>query len=231
MHLSVAYERLVVAALGALGAGSDVENLRRSRLAPVLAPRNEERGAAQEILRRAGIRLQPPPLVVAPGARYGPAKRYPPERFARAARLLADERGCDVVLVGTAEDARATSEVKADLPGAHDLAGRTSLGELIGVLAHSAGLLSNDSGTMHLAAALGKPVVGIFGSTNPTWTGPVGSHAAFVAQPVFCSPCYDTHCKEHFECMLELSPERVAEAFRAVLGRRETRLPLAGPRL
>jgi heptosyltransferase-2 len=232
VHLELAYRRVVFAALGALGARNDVETLRLERLAPpLLRPRDEERQAGLEILRRAGVRMDPPPLVVAPGALYGPAKRYPPARFARAAELLATELDCDVVLVGTAADASSTAEVCVHLRAAHDLAGVTGLGELLGVLAESAGVLSNDSGTMHLAAALGKPVVGVFGSTNPAWTGPIGPHATFIAQPVFCSPCYDTHCKQNFECMLELSPERVAEAFREVSGRPETRLPLAGPRL
>jgi lipopolysaccharide heptosyltransferase II len=152
-------------------------------------------------------------LVVAPGARYGPTKRYPAERFARAAADIAGPRAWRVVLVGEAADAETTRAVAALLPGAVDLAGRTRLPELVGLLAGSNGVLANDSGTMHLAAALGAAVVGVFGSTNPRWTRPLGSRATFVVRPVACAPCYAPECRTDFGCMLSLPASALVDAW------------------
>jgi heptosyltransferase-2 len=178
--------------------------------------RVEERQAAQARLAAAGVGGGPY-LVVAPGARFGAAKRYPAERFAAAAESVAAARRIAVVLVGAAEDAAATRAVRDALPSAVDLAGRTTLGELVGILAGATGVLANDSGTMHLAAALGVPTVGVFGSTNPRWTAPRGARATALARPVWCAPCYAPTCVQDFGCMLGIAPEVVARALAAEL--------------
>lgn len=154
--------------------------------------------------------------VIAPGAAYGPAKRWPAERFAEAARLLSK----DIprwVIVGAKSDAPACAEVARALNTAEDLAGKTTLGELIDLLGHAALVLSNDSGVMHLAAATGAPTVGIFGSTSPEATRPVDP-AAIVYQKVECSPCFERTCRYgHYECLLRVTPQLVVDEARHVM--------------
>jgi heptosyltransferase-2 len=185
--------------------------------APALPVHPEERLAAQRLLESRGVTR--PYLAVAPGARYGPSKRYPPERFAAAAASLAAAQSCDVVLVGEAADAAATAAVHAALPAAVDLCGTTSLAALVGVLAGARGVLANDSGTMHLAASLGVPVVGVFGSTDPRWTSPRGERAAFVVHPVKCAPCFAPTCRVDFGCMLGIAPEELVAALEGQLAK------------
>jgi heptosyltransferase-2 len=206
-HLATQYARLA----HALAAADTPFTLAAPVAMPPLAVTAAEREAAAAILAHAGAGARPF-VVVAPGARYGPAKQYPAERFAAAAAYVAERLDAAVVLVGAAEDAAATRAVQAALPQAIDLAGRTPLGALLGVLASCRGVLANDSGTMHVAAALGRPVVGVFGSTHPAWTAPVGARAGFVVEPVWCAPCFAPTCVQDFACMLGITPERLAAA-------------------
>jgi heptosyltransferase-2 len=183
---------------------------------PLLVPRPEESAAAARLLERARIGARPY-LVIAPGARFGPAKRWPPERFAAAAAAVSATTGAAVVLVGEAADAPATQAVRAKLPGAIDFTAATRLDTLVGLLAGSLGVVANDSGTMHLAAALGRPVVGLFGSSNPNWTRPLGPRSTAVLHAVSCSPCYRQRCNRDFGCLLGVAPETVAARFAALL--------------
>ncbi len=155
------------------------------------------------------------------GAEYGPAKRWPLERFAEAARRVTERAATGVVwvLVGVAgerddslrlEDAMAGLEVE-------NLVGRTTLSELIGALRGCDLLLSNDTGTMHLAALLGVPVVAVFGSTEPSWTRPMGRQHVIVREKVECSPCFLRECPLDFRCMNSISSERVAGAVLGIL--------------
>jgi len=137
-------------------------------------------------------------LVLAPGARYGPTKRWPAERFAELARRWTlGAPGRAVVLAGGPEDAAETRAVRAasakDLP-LHDWTGRTSLPELLALVAACGATVANDSGVAHLAAAAGRPTVAIFGSTDPRWTAPRGPHARVVTRPPACSPCFLRAC-------------------------------------
>jgi len=199
-HLSLSYCDLADACLqnlgfdppAAAGNGGDAVGP-----APRLRVRESEKQALRELPE--GIQGA---VVVAPGARFGPAKQYPAERFAAAARTLAHKWDCRIVLLGTAEDAAATTAVHNMIPESIDLTGRTNLGQLLAILQSAKVTLSNDSGTMHLAAAVGGAVVGVFGSTNPAWTAPLGPRAQYIVQPVFCSPCYARQCREDFACML-----------------------------
>jgi heptosyltransferase-2 len=147
------------------------------------------------------------PLVLAPGARYGPAKRWAPERFAEVANSWT--RG-PVVLVGEAGDG---SEVMALLKApALDLTGQTDLPTLAGVLARATAVLSNDSGAAHVAAALGRPTIIVFGSTEPRWTAPRGDHVTVIRDPVRCSPCFRRACpyEDAYACM------RIVESWRVI---------------
>ena len=192
---------------------------------PVLVADADERRAAQAALDAAGA--HGPYAVLAPGARYGAAKKWPPERFAATAAGLRALHGWTVLLAGEGADAADTAAVRRLDPAAIDLAGRTSLAALVGLLAGARVVVANDSGTMHLAAALGRPVVGIFGSTSPAWTAPVGALAGSVARPTWCAPCFAKTCVQDFECMLRIKPEDVLReiASRLDAGTPSQRLP------
>lgn len=155
------------------------------------------------------------PLVgVHPGATNSRAKIWPPARFAEAAEKLADAREAEVVVLGGPSEAALAAEVRAGLGDrAIALDGKTTLGELMGVLSRLSVLLTNDSGPMHLAAALGTPTVAVFGPTDPRETGPFSAAASVVREPVACSPCNFRDCPIDHRCMQQVATSRVvAEA-------------------
>lgn len=144
-----------------------------------------------------------------PGAEYGPAKRWLPERFAETAAAL----GGHWILFGTAKDEDAGAPIAASLgENCTNLIGQTTLEELIRELRKCTLLLTNDTGTMHLATLLGVPVVAIFGSTEPTLTGPLGRRSVVVRHQVECSPCFLRECPLDFRCMKAVTAEEVARA-------------------
>lgn len=169
-------------------------------------------------------------LVLAPGARYGPTKRWPPERFAEAARRWAltqpDPSRARVWIVGGDEDRPSAAAVLAASPpgpyATRDLAGRTDLAMLARLLARARAVISNDSGVAHLAAALERPVVVVFGSTDPRWTAPRSPLARAVSEPVPCAPCFRKSCAipDRERCLRGVSAERVAEVLVALSARR-----------
>jgi heptosyltransferase-2 len=138
-------------------------------------------------------------VVFCPGAEYGPAKRWP------YFRELAGRMELPVVLLGSAAD-RAASEGIA----ARNLTGETTLDEAIDIIAHAESVVTNDSGLMHVAAALNRPQVALFGSSSPEHTPPLSPRARILWLKPECSPCYARECPlGHFHCMKELAPERV----------------------
>ncbi|MBV9488430.1 MAG: lipopolysaccharide heptosyltransferase II [Verrucomicrobia bacterium] len=160
---------------------------------------------------------EPGLLALCPGAEYGPAKRWP--FFAGAARALSERHGFRWVVVGTAKDrALAGPIVRATAPYATDLTGKTSLSELMDVLRRCQLLLTNDTGTMHLAAYLGVPTVAIFGSTEPALTGPLGEGHVVVRRHVECSPCFLRVCPIDFRCMHEVTVAEVVAVVERRLG-------------
>jgi heptosyltransferase-2 len=178
------------------------------------------RSAATALLDEHGVRAEHPFVVFAPGAAYGRAKQWPPRRFAELARLLraADIR---VVLVGAKGDVPACLEVASDAP-AIDLAGRTDLSTLAGILSQSRAVVANDSGAMHLAAAAGVPVTAIFGPTNERKTGPLRAAPeapapAIVRTDVWCRPCMLRECPIDHRCMTRISAEHVHETLKVAL--------------
>ncbi len=145
-----------------------------------------------------------------PGAEYGPAKRWLPERFAEVAKTVSAKIACEWVLFGVEKDREIGEQISAALDGkCVNLIGKTSLAELIGKLRECRALLTNDTGTMHLAAHLGVPVVAIFGSTEPALTGPLGKNAQVIRHHVACSPCFLRECPLDFRCMKAVSVEEV----------------------
>jgi len=163
-------------------------------------------------------------VVLAPGAAYGQAKQWPPARMAELVARLVREAGARCVVVGAAHDRPAARAIESWLrarapetvEGVLDLAGRTSLGALVGVAARAAVFVSNDSGAMHVAAALGRPVVAIFGPTDERATGPIGAHR-IVTESVFCRPCLLRDCPIDHRCMTRITVDRVAAAVMACL--------------
>jgi len=150
-----------------------------------------------------------------PGAEYGPAKRWQPERFAQVANAVSAQRDVEWVLFGVAGDAALGEEIARQITGKQtNLIGKTTLAELMDRLGECALLLTNDTGTMHLAAALGVPTVSIFGSTEPQLTGPLGSSHRVLRHHVACSPCFLRKCPLDFRCMKAVT---VAETAKAVL--------------
>jgi len=143
------------------------------------------------------------------GAEYGPAKRWPAAQFATLATRLA-AAGYEPWLVGGPGDAPIGAEVAALAPAVRDLTGKTSMGEAIDLIAAARAVVSNDSGLMHVAAALGRPVIALYGSTSPAFTPPLSPDAVILSLNVECSPCFERVCPlGHFKCLNELSPERV----------------------
>jgi len=143
------------------------------------------------------------------GAEYGPAKRWPAAHFAALATRLA-AAGFEPWLVGGPGDAPIGAEVAALAPAARDLTGQTSMGEAIDLIAAARAVVSNDSGLMHVAAALGRPLVALYGSTSPAFTPPLSPDAVTLSLNVECSPCFERVCPlGHFKCLNDLSPDRV----------------------
>jgi heptosyltransferase-2 len=160
--------------------------------------------------------VQPVTVTLCPGAEYGPAKRWPLERYRAVMEQISSKHNLTWVIVGTAKEATLGEQLAKNFPGnVENLCGKTTLPELISQLKRSHLLLTNDTGTMHLADLLGIPVVAIFGSTEPALTGPSGVTTPphrILRRKVECSPCYLRTCPIDFRCMKEISFETVAEA-------------------
>ncbi|MEW5913873.1 MAG: lipopolysaccharide heptosyltransferase II [Thermodesulfobacteriota bacterium] len=189
---------------------------------PVLHLAPADAAWAQDFLARKGLD-QARLLGLAPGAAYGPAKRWPAERFAAAAQDLAPEFQA-VLLFGSqgeATDCAAVADGLAGLPTVN-LAGATSLGQALALLARLGLLISNDSGLMHAAAALGAPTVAVFGSTNPRTTAPLGPWVALLRAELECSPCLEPECQRgDLACFTAIEPADVAAAARQLLARKD----------
>ena len=166
------------------------------------------------------IKHQTLKIGLCPGAEYGPAKRWLPQRFAEAAAKITAQSSAQWILFGTKNDV-ATGEQIATAIGDHcvNRIGQTTLDQLIDELRQCSLLLTNDTGTMHLAALLGVPVVAVFGSTEPRLTGPLGDGHAILRHHVECSPCFLRECPIDFRCMKAVSTDEVAEAVLSMLAK------------
>jgi heptosyltransferase-2 len=152
---------------------------------------------------------------LAPGAAFGPAKRWLPERFAGLADRLIGALNADVLIFGSAAERPLAEQIAGAMKHTPAIAaGETSLRQLLSLMARCTLIVANDSGPMHLAAALGIPLVAIFGSTDERATGPMGNCVRIVKRDVECSPCGRRECPIDFRCMSDLSVE---EVFRATL--------------
>jgi len=163
---------------------------------------------------------QPLKLALCPGAEYGPAKRWLPERFAEVAVKVSAKSSARWILLGTKNDIP-TGDKIAGAIGDHcvNRIGQTTLEQLMQELRECRLLLTNDTGTMHLAALLGVPVVAIFGSTEPRLTGPLGDGHVVLRHHVECSPCFLRECPIDFRCMNAISAQEAIDAVLSILAK------------
>jgi len=169
-------------------------------------------------LRAAGIRDGQLRVVIAPGAAYGSAKCWLPERYAALADRLAEKLRAAILLCGTSAEAELATRIAAAMrASAVSLVGETSLGEYLALLATADLFIGNDSGAMHLAAGVGLPQVILFGPTDEAATGPINARARLVKQPVSCSPCFLRHCPVDHRCMTGISVDDAWQAVETVL--------------
>lgn len=156
-------------------------------------------------------------LALCPGAEYGPAKRWPEAHYAEVARTYL-ARGWQVWLFGSHKDAAVTAAIDAQTgKRCADLAGKTALGEAIDLMSLAGGVVSNDSGLMHVAASLDRPLVAVYGSSDPGFTPPLNPRARIERLGLECSPCFKRECPlGHTRCLVELSPARVLHSLEAL---------------
>jgi len=173
-----------------------------------LAADADGRREAADLCARAGVTGAY--AILAPGAAYGPAKRWSAERYAQLAQRLA-ARGRTILLCGAAADRDACEAVAARGTGTV-LAGTSSLGAMAALAAGAQVVVSNDSGLAHLAAATGAPTVVVFGSTSSAWTAPIGERVTVVQHAPVCAPCFQRTCRIGYRCLAAVSVERVVSA-------------------
>ena len=172
---------------------------------------------ARRIMDSDGIKKGDFLVGLSPGAIFGDAKRWPSERFARIGDWVVERWGARVVVMGSKKEidiCRGLSNFMANRPV--NLCGRTSLGEAMGVISRCRFFVTNDSGLMHMAAALSVPTVAVFGSTDPVATGPRGPKTRIVKHDIECAPCLKPTCPRDFRCMLSIEPEEVWDAMEAL---------------
>ena len=185
-------------------------------LEPSIVVPEAARDAAARILARAGWNGAAPLVALAPGAAYGGAKRWPPAYFAELGALLAGD-GVACVLVGSTADAATAIEVRRSFAGVLDIVGQTDLPALAGVMTLCRGLVTNDSGAMHLAAAAGASVTAVFGPTREAATRPIGDAHVVLTNPVWCRPCMLRECPLDHRCLRGIPAATVAAAARRTL--------------
>lgn len=179
---------------------------------PQLRISGTERAWAEDLLKDNGIagRLL---AGVAPGASYGPAKRWSCDGFAATLNSLATTRNAYPIIFGGPDDATECAAVSDRLTVAHlNLAGRHPLGESMALMARMSVFITNDSGPMHLAATLGCPTIAVFGSTDPALTGPIGPNVRVITNAIECSPCFKRECRfGHYKCLTSIGAARVVK--------------------
>ncbi len=171
-----------------------------------------------ETLEKFGLTLGRPVAIFCPGAEYGPAKRWPVAYFAETAQHL-QRLGYAVWLIGSAKDREVAENIAAlGNPAISNLCGKTNLLDAIALLSCASLVVSNDSGLMHLAAALNRPMIAIFGSSSPEFTPPLSEQAMVARLDIACSPCFKRECPlGHFDCMNKLTPDILWEKIQQLI--------------
>ncbi len=175
---------------------------------------------AAQVLSRMKNAPEMPYVVFAPGAEFGPAKRWPTERFAElAAQVRAAYPQVKILLLGSGKDKEVCDAIVAAAPEVQNLAGATSLKEAIVLIAKASAMVTNDSGLMHIGAALKRPLVAVYGPTDPRHTPPLSDLAKILWLHLECAPCQKRECPlGHHRCMREISADRVWEPLNVMLG-------------
>jgi lipopolysaccharide heptosyltransferase II len=175
----------------------------------------EKRARAAESLIKAGARPHALRVAIGAGASYGSAKCWPPGRFAEVANRLQSQSDADVILFGTAAESAVSNAIASEMPRPPiDLTGKTTIANLLALLSQCHLFIGNDSGAMHVAAAVGLPVVAVFGPTDPLGTAPVTARCTVVQEKPYCSPCFLRRCPTDHRCMTKVTPEMVEHAVR-----------------
>jgi heptosyltransferase-2 len=182
----------------------------------------ENRARAEGTLRSAGARAATQRIAIGAGASYGSAKCWPPERFADVVNRFRRHTDADVILFGTAAERTVSDAITAGIEGPSiSLVGATEIADLPALLSRCQLFVGNDSGAMHVAAAVGLPVVAIFGPTDPNGTAPITPRCAVVQERPYCSPCFLRRCPIDHRCMTHVMPEAVEAAARTWLSSAE----------
>ncbi|GHA03340.1 lipopolysaccharide heptosyltransferase II [Arenicella chitinivorans] len=168
--------------------------------------------AVLTVLQANQLDTEKPILVLCPGAEFGPSKQWPAAHYAAVAKAYL-QLDWQVWLMGSDKDVLVCDEINGASGGqCHVLAGKTSLPEAVDLMSLASLVVSNDSGLMHIAAALQKPLVAVYGSTDPGHTPPLSHNHAIARLGLDCSPCFKRECPlEHLNCLTQLSPQRVIE--------------------
>jgi lipopolysaccharide heptosyltransferase II len=184
----------------------------------------ENRQRAAVYLLSAGANLGNLRIAIGAGASYGSAKCWPPDRFAEMANKFQTQFGADVILFGTSAEAPVSSAIAAAMRRPPiDLTGKTSIADLPALLSKCNLFIGNDSGAMHVAAAVGLPVVAVFGPTDPFGTSPVTPRCSIVQEKPYCSPCFLRRCPTDHRCMTRVTPDAVEAAARHWISSSEVR--------
>jgi heptosyltransferase-2 len=162
-------------------------------------------------------------LILCPGAEFGPAKQWPTASYAEVAKSMI-QKGWQVLILGSKADQATGTEIHqylstSEQPQCHNLTGQTSLEEAIDILATADYVVSNDSGLMHLTAALQRPLIAIYGPTSPDFTPPLANNSRILQQDMECGPCFQRTCPEgHHECMKQVNATEVSQLIQADYG-------------
>ena len=179
----------------------------------------QDRLRAREILMEQGPSGDFKWVGINPGATFGPAKQWPIDRYAQLADLISEYANSRVVVFGGPQDRKLGKDISREMRHRPiDLSGRTTLGEAMALIERCALFITNDSGLMHVAAALDVSLIAIFGSTNSTTTGPMSSNSRVVQIPMECSPCLKPECpRGHLNCMDQISVDMIFDVVKEIL--------------
>jgi heptosyltransferase-2 len=216
-HDDAAAPRPMVAFYAALAAAPSATAMPVSSLPrPCLTVSPQQIGHVMTYL---GLAQNRPLIAFAPGAEFGPAKRWPASYFAELARTVMHRQpGAQVVLLGSGKDRDVCAEIEAAAPGVQNLAGVTTLDQAIAVIAAANAMVSNDSGLLHIASALNRPIVALYGPTDPAHAPPFSDIAKSLWLKLECSPCRQRECPlGHHHCMTQMMPEMAWQPLREIL--------------
>ncbi len=188
---------------------------------PKLYLSKDEINSARELLNSLDIKKEDTVVGINPGAQYGVAKKWHPERFGQVADKLAKQTGAKIIIFGGPAELDTANAVQASIRGgAVNLAGRTDLRGLMALIKTCSLFITNDTGPMHIASALDVPTLAIFGSTDPVATGPLNKKSAVVREPVTCSPCFKRTCPhKHYNCLERVSAAKVLKTAEEMLSK------------